>query len=57
VVDSVNKVITFGNHVDYDGNKNTMLAYGKPVMIFYEKDDSTYVAADYIVFRNPCTRG
>ncbi|MEP6676928.1 MAG: OstA-like protein [Ferruginibacter sp.] len=45
-VDSSNKVITVGNNLSYDGVKNTMLAYGKPVMIFYENNDSTYVAGD-----------
>ena len=45
-VDSVNKAIMFGEHVFYNKKQNTMLSYGKPVMIFYENNDSTYVAGD-----------
>ncbi len=46
LVDSANKVITIGNHIELNKKENTFLAFGKPVMIFYDKTDSTYIAAD-----------
>jgi lipopolysaccharide export system protein LptA len=46
VVDSSNKVIMVGNHIEMNKKENTILGYGKPVMILYDKNDSTYVAAD-----------
>jgi lipopolysaccharide export system protein LptA len=46
LVDSANKVTTLGNTIFLNKKDNSFLAYGKPVMIFYENNDSTYIAAD-----------
>ncbi len=46
LVDSSNKVIVIGNQILIDKKKNTFLATRKPVMILYQKNDSTYVSAD-----------
>jgi lipopolysaccharide export system protein LptA len=46
LADSANKVIMFGNTIEMNRKENSVLGYGKPVMILYDKDDSTYVAAD-----------
>lgn len=46
LVDSVNKVIVFGDQIFLDRKKNSFLATRKPVMILYQKNDSTYVSAD-----------
>lgn len=45
-VDSANKVILLGNHLEFNKKENSFLGYSKPVMILYDKNDSTYVAAD-----------
>ncbi len=46
VVDSANKVIMVGNNLEMNKKENSILGYGKPVMILYDKNDSTYIAAD-----------
>lgn len=46
LVDSVNRVIVLGDLIFLDRKKNSFLATRKPVMILYQKDDSTYVSAD-----------
>jgi lipopolysaccharide export system protein LptA len=46
LVDSLNKVIVIGNQILIDKKKNTFLATRKPVMILYQKNDSTYISAD-----------
>lgn len=46
LVDSVNRVIVLGNQIFLDRKKNSFLATRKPVMILYQKNDSTYVSAD-----------
>ena len=46
LVDSVNNVIVLGNQIFLDRKKNSFLATRKPVMILYQKNDSTYVSAD-----------
>jgi len=48
LVDSVNKVIIIGNSILLNRKNQTFLASKKPVMIFYEGKDSTYIAADTI---------
>lgn len=45
-VDSVNKVIVFGEQQLIDRKNNSFLATRKPVMILYTDNDSTYIAAD-----------
>jgi lipopolysaccharide export system protein LptA len=45
-VDSANKVIMLGNNLEFNKKENSFLGYGKPVMILYDKTDSTYIAAD-----------
>lgn len=46
LVDSVNKVIVFSGDMTTKRNENSFLATTKPVMVFYENNDSTYIAAD-----------
>ncbi len=46
LVDSVNRVIVIGDQIFLDRKKNSFLATRKPVMILYQKNDSTYVSAD-----------
>ncbi len=46
VVDSLNKVIVIGNRIERNSRENSFLATQKPVMIFYNKKDSTYLTAD-----------
>lgn len=46
LVDSANNVTVFGNQILLDKTKNSFLATRKPVMILYQKNDSTYVTAD-----------
>lgn len=46
LVDSVNRVIVLGDLIFLDRRKNSFLATRKPVMILYQKNDSTYVSAD-----------
>lgn len=46
LVDSVNRVIVLGDLIFLDRKKNSFLATRKPVMILYQKNDSTYVSAD-----------
>ncbi len=46
LVDSANKVIALGGQILLDKFKNSFLATRKPVMILYNDNDSTYVAAD-----------
>jgi len=48
MVDSVNKVVILGNSILLNRKNQTFLASKKPVMIFYEGKDSTYIAADTI---------
>ena len=45
-VDSVNHLIVLGGQELIDKKNKTFLATRKPVMIFYQDGDSTYVAAD-----------
>jgi lipopolysaccharide export system protein LptA len=45
-VDSVNKVTAIGDLLLIDTKQNSFLATRKPVMIFYQGNDSTYIAAD-----------
>ncbi|MCP9752463.1 hypothetical protein EGI32_16000 [Ferruginibacter sp. HRS2-29] len=45
-VDSVNKVTVIAGRQEVNRKENSFLATRKPVMIFYDKGDSTYVAAD-----------
>ncbi len=45
-VDSSNNVIVLGNQILIDKKNSTFLASRKPVMILYQKNDSTYIAAD-----------
>ena len=45
-VDSANKVIVLGNQILIDKKNSTFLATRKPVMILYQKNDSTYISAD-----------
>lgn len=44
--DSANKVILIGNHLEFNKKDQSFLGYQKPVMILYDKNDSTYIAAD-----------
>lgn len=46
LVDSSNKVIVIGNQMLINKKNNTFLATRKPVMILYQKNDSTYISAD-----------
>ncbi len=46
VVDSLNKVIVLGDRIERNSKDNSFLATQKPVMIFYDKKDSTYLTAD-----------
>ena len=46
LVDSANNVIVLGDEIFIDRKKNSFLATRKPVMIFYQDNDSTYVSAD-----------
>ncbi|RYG34718.1 MAG: hypothetical protein EOO01_32020, partial [Chitinophagaceae bacterium] len=46
LVDSVNNVIVLGDQIFIDRKKNAFLATRKPVMIFYQDNDSTYISAD-----------
>ncbi|MEJ7626930.1 MAG: OstA-like protein [Ferruginibacter sp.] len=46
LVDSVNKVIVLGDQIFLDRKKNSFLATRKPIMILYQKNDSTYISAD-----------
>lgn len=45
-VDSSNNVIVLGNQILIDKKNSTFLASRKPIMILYQKNDSTYIAAD-----------
>ncbi len=45
-VDSANNVIVLGNQILIDKKNSTFLATRKPVMILYQKNDSTYISAD-----------
>jgi len=45
-VDSANNVIVLGNQIHIDKKNSTFLATRKPVMILYQKNDSTYISAD-----------
>ena len=45
-VDTLNKVTVIGDRLEVNRKENSFLATRKPVMIFYDKGDSTYVAAD-----------
>lgn len=45
-VDTLNKVTVIAGRQEVNRNENSFLATRKPVMIFYDKGDSTYVAAD-----------
>lgn len=46
LVDSTNNVIVLGDQIFIDRKKNSFLATRKPVMIFYQDNDSTYISAD-----------
>lgn len=46
LVDSTNNVIVLGDQIFIDRKKNAFLATRKPVMIFYQDNDSTYISAD-----------
>ncbi len=46
LVDSTNNVIVLGDQIFIDRKKNAFLATRKPVMIFYQENDSTYISAD-----------
>ncbi|MEO6582782.1 MAG: OstA-like protein [Ferruginibacter sp.] len=46
LVDSTNRVIVLGDQIFLDRKKNSFLATRKPVMVLYQKNDSTYVSAD-----------
>jgi lipopolysaccharide export system protein LptA len=46
LVDSASNVIVLADQIFLDRKKNAFLATRKPVMILYQKNDSTYVAAD-----------
>ncbi|RYE55681.1 MAG: hypothetical protein EOP48_09680, partial [Sphingobacteriales bacterium] len=46
LVDSANNVIVLGDQIFIDRKKNAFLATRKPVMIFYQDNDSTYISAD-----------
>ncbi len=45
-VDSSNNVIVLGNEIHIDKKNSSFLATRKPVMILYQNNDSTYIAAD-----------
>ncbi len=45
-IDSSNNVIVLGNQILIDKKNSTFLATRKPVMILYQKNDSTYISAD-----------
>ena len=45
-VDSTNHVIVLGNQILIDKKNSSFLATRKPVMILYQKNDSTYISAD-----------
>src|SRR5690606_6386955 len=49
MVDSANKVIVIGDQIFVDRKKNAFLATRKPVMVFYDDNDSTYLAADTLI--------
>ncbi|MDQ6756097.1 MAG: hypothetical protein M3004_04095 [Bacteroidota bacterium] len=46
VKDSANSFILTGNEIYFSKKNNSMLATKKPVMIFWQKKDTTYVAGD-----------
>ncbi len=46
LVDSINKVTVLGGKIFGNTKLNSFLATNKPVMIFHQDGDSTYVAAD-----------
>lgn len=46
LVDSVNRIIVLGDQIFLDRQKNSFLGTRKPVMIFYQDNDSTYISAD-----------
>ncbi len=46
IKDSANRFILTGNEIYLGRKNNSMLATKKPVMVFWEKKDTTYVAAD-----------
>ncbi|MFM7710242.1 MAG: OstA-like protein, partial [Ferruginibacter sp.] len=47
--DTENKVIVLGNQIDIDKKNETFLATRKPIMIFYDDTDSTYITADTLL--------
>ncbi len=47
--DTENKIIVLGNQIDIDKKNETFLATRKPVMIFYDDNDSTYITADTLL--------
>ncbi|MBX2888046.1 MAG: hypothetical protein KF829_05290 [Ferruginibacter sp.] len=49
MVDSINQVIVIGEQLFIDRKKNAFLATRKPVIIFYQDNDSTYIAADTLL--------
>jgi hypothetical protein len=46
VIDSVSRIVVTGDLIRMNKKKQTFLATQKPVMIFYEGKDSTFIAAD-----------
>lgn len=46
VVDSSNRIVVLGDKILLNKKEGTFLATRKPVMVFYEGGDSTFIAAD-----------
>ncbi len=46
LVDSVNKIVVFGDQIFIDTKKNAFLATKKPVMMLYKDNDTTFLRAD-----------
>lgn len=46
IKDSANKFIIIGNQIFSDNKNNSFLATKKPVFIFWEKKDTTYISGD-----------
>lgn len=56
VIDSASRLVMTGNLIRINKKKQTFLATQKPVLIFYEGKDSTYIAADTLfsaLFKDP----
>jgi len=50
IIDTTQKLIVNGSHILIDNKNNTFLATEKPVMVFYDKIDSTFITADTLFY-------